>query len=163
MLEAKTVAHSQVTMTQVMLPSDANPSGNVHGGAIMKLMDSAGGVAAMRHCRCRVVTVAVDNLSFHAPAFIGDLINLKASVNGTGRTSMEVGVRVEAENLITGQVVHTSSAYLVYVALDENGHPTDVPPLIAETETERRRMRDAARRRQDRLALAQSKEQGEHS
>lgn len=152
----KTVAETRLTMSQLMLPSDANPSGNVHGGVIMRLVDTAAGAVAMRHARRRVVTVAMDKMSFLAPAYVGDMINLKASMNGVGRTSMEVGVRVEAENLITGQVVHTSSAYLVYVALDDEGRPVEVPPLVAETETERRRMRDAEARRRDRLAAAKA-------
>jgi uncharacterized protein (TIGR00369 family) len=130
-----------------MLPSDANPVGNVHGGTIMKLADTVGGVVAMRHCRQRVVTARMDEMSFLHPVYVGDLVTLKASVNSVGRSSMEVGVRVESENLRTGKVVHTSSAYLVYVALDSEGRPAPVPPLIAETEDEKRRMQAAQLRR----------------
>src|SRR5438552_3127552 len=101
-----------------MLPGDANLSGNVHGGAIMKLVDTAAGVCAMRHARRRVVTARIDSMSFLQPVFIGDLVTLRASVNDVGTTSLEVGVRVEAEDLVTGAVRHVSSAYLVFVALD---------------------------------------------
>jgi uncharacterized protein (TIGR00369 family) len=136
-----------------MLPSDANPSGNVHGGTIMRLADTVGGVVAMRHCRRQVVTARIDEMSFLHPVFVGDLVTLKASVNDVGRTSMEVGVRVEAENLRTGKVAHTSSAHLVYVALDPEGRPAAVPPLIADTEDERRRMAEAKLRRTRRERL----------
>jgi uncharacterized protein (TIGR00369 family) len=134
-------------VSQLMLPSDANPGGNVHGGTIMKLVDTVGGVVAMRHCRGRVVTARMDEMSFLHPVYVGDLITLKSSVNHVGRTSMEVGVRVEAENLRTGKVLHTASAYLVYVALDPEGRPAEVPPLIVETEDEERRMAAAKNRR----------------
>lgn len=138
-------------MTQQMLPSDANPFGNVHGGVIVKLIDSAAGVAAGRHARERVVTARIDELSFLAPVYVGDLVYAKASVNDVGRTSMEVGVRVEAENVRTGEIVHVSSAYLVFVAIDENGRPAPIPPLAAETEEEKRRQSAARQRRELRL------------
>lgn len=138
-------------MTQQMLPSDANPFGNVHGGVIMRLIDAAAGVAAGRHARERVVTARIDELSFLAPVFVGDLVYAKASVNDVGRTSMEVGVRVEAENIPSGKVVHVSSAYLVFVAIDEQGRPTAVPPLVAETAEEKRRQEAARVRRALRL------------
>ncbi len=146
-MEARTVRESSTVVSQLMLPGDANASGNVHGGTIMKLVDTVGGVVAMRHCRHRVVTARMDEMSFLHPVYVGDLVTLKASVNDVGRTSMEVGVRVEAENLRTGKVVHTSSAYLVYVALDPEGRPTQVPPLVAETPDEKRRMEAAKARR----------------
>jgi len=130
-----------------MLPSDANPYGNVHGGEVMKLIDSVAGAAATRHARARVVTARIDELSFLAPVYVGQLVTAKASVNHVGRTSMEVGVRVEAEDMLTGKVVHVASAYLVFVATDEQGRPIPLPPLIAETEEERRRMRAAEQRR----------------
>lgn len=144
------VAESQITMSQVMFPGDANPTGNVHGGVIMKLVDQAAGVCATRHIRGRTVTARIDSMSFLQPVYVGDLVTLKASVNDVGRTSLEVGVRVETENLITGEVRHVSSAYLVFVALDETGHPSPVPPLIAETDEERRRMAGAKLRREHR-------------
>jgi len=146
-MNERTVGESKTVVSQFMLPTDANVSGNVHGGAIMKLVDTVGGVVAMRHSRRRVVTARIDEMSFLHPVYVGDLVTLKASVNDVGRTSMEVGVRVESENLRSGVVTHTASAYLVYVALDENGKPVEVPRLIAETEEERRRMAEARLRR----------------
>lgn len=135
----KKVSESVVIISQMMLPEDANPAGNVHGGVIMKHIDSAAGVAAMRHARCNVVTASIDQLDFHSPVFIGDLITLTAGVNAVGRTSMEVGVRVETEDLMTGRIRHTASAYLTFVALDLHGNPKAVPELILETEEDRRR------------------------
>jgi acyl-CoA hydrolase len=132
--------------------TDANLLGNVHGGEIMKMVDVAGGLAAIKHCGGPVVTVAMDEMSFLEPIYVGDVVTVKAGVNDTGRTSLEVGVRVEAENVVTGRRVHTSSAYLVYVALDRVGKPRPVPPVVAETEEERRRQREAKARRQARLA-----------
>lgn len=153
MVKGRRVSESSTVVSQLMLPSDANPMGNVHGGTIMKLADTVGGVVAARHSRQRVVTVRMDEMSFLQPVYVGDLVTLKASVNDVGRTSMEVGVRVEAENLRTGKVVHTSSAHLVYVALDAEGRPAEVPPLIAETEVERRRQEAARLRRARREKL----------
>lgn len=134
-----------------MLPSDANPWGNVHGGEVMKLIDACAGAAASRHARTRVVTARIDELSFLAPVFVGDLVMAKASVNDVGSRSMEVGVRVEAENTLTGKNVHVASAYLVFVAIDADGKPTAVPPLLPETEDDRRRMAAAKERRAIRL------------
>lgn len=139
-------------MSIQMNPGDANPTGNVHGGTIMKLVDTAAGVAAMRHCRTRVVTVSLDSMSFLHPVFVGNIVTVHAAVNDTGTTSMEVGVRVEAENVRTGEVRHTSSAYLVFVALDDEGNPTQVPALIVETEDEKRRQAHARIRRETRRA-----------
>ena len=135
-------------MAQAMLPSDANPWGNVHGGEIMKLIDSCAGAAAQRHARSRVVTARIDELSFVAPVVVGDLVTARASVNEVGRTSMEVGVRVDAENTLTGKVVHVASAYLVFVAIDERGRAIPVPPLLPETDDEKRRMAAARARRE---------------
>lgn len=146
-LEPKKVSDSRVIMSQLMLPSDANPWGNVHGGSIMKLVDSAAGVVAMRHCRSRVVTARMDEMSFLEPVFIGNVVTLKASVNETGRTSLEIGVRVEAEDLVTGRTWHVGSAYLVFVALGADGRPAAVPPLQAASDEERKRQADARRRR----------------
>jgi len=151
-MEGKKVSESRVIIAQAMNPENANPSGNVHGGDIMKLIDTAGGVAAARHARAHVVTASIDRLDFHHPVYIGDVITLKASINYVGRTSMEVGVRVEAENVITGQVRHTGSAYLTFVALDAQKKPIQLPPLIVETDEERHRNQEAAERRQMRLA-----------
>src|SRR2546425_5170463 len=123
---------------------DANLAGFVHGGVIMKLVDSAAGLAAIRHSRGPVVTAAIDEMSFIEPVQLGALVTVKASINFVGTTSMEVGVRVETEDVLTGNCAHTSSAYLVFVALDEaSGRPRPAPPLVAETPVEKRRMREA--------------------
>ena len=151
-MEGKRVSESRVIIAQAMNPENANPAGNVHGGDIMKLIDAAGGVAATRHARAHVVTASIDRLDFHHPVFIGDVLTLKASVNYVGRTSMEVGVRVEAENPLTGEVRHTGSAYLTFVSLDANKRPTPLPPLILETDEERHRNKEAEERRRMRLA-----------
>jgi uncharacterized protein (TIGR00369 family) len=148
---AKTVAGSKTVMSRTMLPSDANPYGNVHGGEVMKLIDAVAGAAATRHARARVVTARIDELSFLAPVYVGHLVTAKASVNHVGKTSMEIGVRVEAEDMLTGNVVHVASAYLVFVATDERGKPVPLPPLVAETDDERRRMKAAETRRSLRL------------
>jgi len=150
-MESRTVAETRVIMTQLMHPEDANLAGNVHGGTIMKLIDNAAGVVAIRHCRSNSVTASVDRIDFHNPAYIGDLLVIKASMNLVGRTSMEIGARVESERLITGERYHIASAYLTYVALDENFKPQTAPPLISETADERRRNREARARRKTRL------------
>ncbi len=160
-MEGKKVRESRVIIAQAMNRETANPAGNVHGGDIMKLIDTAGGVAATRHARAHVVTASIDRLDFHHPVFIGDVLTLKASVNYVGRTSMEVGVRVEAENPLTGEVRHTGSAYLTFVSLDANKRPTPLPPLILETDEERHRNKEAEERRRMRLAEKQ-KEREKH-
>jgi acyl-CoA hydrolase len=144
-----------------MLPEDANPDAHVHGGTIMKIADSAAGVAATRHCRSRVVTARLDGMNLVAPVYVGNLVTVMASVNFAGRTSMEVGVRVTAENARTGEVRHVASAYFVYVSLDENGKPQPVPALLPETDEDRRRMTDAAMRREQRLQLIEQLARGE--
>ena len=149
-LAPKPVSASKTVFSKSMLPSDANPSGNVHGGEIMKLIDECAGAAAGRHARQRVVTARVDELSFLAPVFVGNLVTARASVNDVGTKSMEIGVRVDAEDILTGKVVHVSSAYLVYVAIDANGKPAPIPLVVAETEEEQRRMAAAKLRRQRR-------------
>ncbi len=151
-LEGKKVNDSSVIIAQVMNPQDANPAGNVHGGVIRKLSDTTAGVVASRHARSNAVTVSIDRLDFHHPVFVGDLVFVKGSLNFVGRTSMEIGVRVEAENIVTGEVRHTASAYLTFVALDEKGKPKEVPPLTIETDEERRRNREAKIRRDARFA-----------
>ena len=150
-MKGKTVKESSIIMSQMMTQQDANLVGNVHGGVIMKLVDTAAGAVAIRHTRTNVVTAAVDRLNFHYPVYIGDLITLEASVNMVGRTSMEVGVRVKSENLRTGKVQNTATAYLTLVALDENGKPAAIPPLILETDEDVRRNREAQKRREIRL------------
>ena len=150
-MEGKRVKDSSVITAQMMIPQDANPAGNVHGGVVVKIIDEAAGVVAARHARTNVVTASIDRLDFHLPIFVGDLLFFKASLNYAGRTSMEIGVRVEAENLMTGAVSHAASAYLTYVAIDRKGHPAEVPPLILETDEERRRHKEAKARRETRL------------
>ena len=131
---------------------DANNSGNVHGGVIMYLCDEVAGIAAVRHSGGRVVTVAMDRMTFLTPVLVGHLVTVKATVNAAWRSSMEVGVRVEAENIRTGDVTHASTAYLTMVALGEDGRPTPVPPVQAQTADEERRAREAQLRRDNRLA-----------
>jgi len=146
----KTVEDTRITLAQVMMPKDANFQGTIHGGVIMKLIDEAAGVSAYRFCRRRVVTAHIDQIDFHHPVQIGTLVTIKASVNFAGRTSMEIGVRVESEDLTTGETAHTNSAYLVFVALGADGRPAPVPELVAETDEERRRWREAEARRERR-------------
>ena len=150
-LEARRVADSQTQLVQWMGVLDANSAGFIHGGSVMKLCDEAAGVVAVKHSRCRVVTAGVDRMAFITPVHVGELLTLSASVNAVWRTSMEIGVRVEAENPRTGERRHTSSAYLTMVALDPEGRPTDVPALIAETDEQRTREADAQVRRTNRL------------
>jgi acyl-CoA hydrolase len=132
--------------------ADANNGGNVHGGVIMYLCDEVAGIAAVRHSGCRVVTVAMDRMTFLHPVYVGHLLTLKATVNAAWSTSMEVGVRVEAENIRSGEVTATSTAYLTMVALDDDGRPTPVPPIAPVTPDEERRAREAQLRRDNRLA-----------
>ena len=162
-MEGKKVKDTSVVMAQLMTPQDVNLAGNVHGGVIMKLIDTAAGAVAARHARTNSVTASVDRLDFHNPVFVGDLVTLKASLNLVGRTSMEVGVYVQSENLITGQIRHTASAYITLVALDKDGRPTAVPPLILETEEEIRRNREAQARREIRLSAKKNKSRTEAS
>ena len=144
--DAKPVSATRLVMAQEMTPQDANPAGNVHGGNIMRLADSAAGVVSIRHSGKNCVTAAVDHFEFHAPAYVGNLVTLYASLNFVGRTSMEVGVRVEAEDPRTGKKTHTNSCYILMVAIDDNGRPVEVPRLILETEEDRRRNRKARQR-----------------
>ena len=131
---------------------EANNAGNVHGGVIMYMCDEVAGIAAVRHSGCRVVTAAMDRMTFLHPVYVSDLVTVKASVNAAWRSSMEVGVRVEAENVRTGDTTHTSTAYLTMVALDDEGRPVAVPPVAPETPEEQRRAREAQLRRDNRLA-----------
>ncbi len=151
-MSGKTVAESRVVLSQLMMPEHANARGNVHGGEIVKLADNAGALAAMRHSRRHVVTVAIDSMTFLEPIYVGNLVTLEAELTYVGRTSMEVRVEVTAEDVVTGRSTHTNTAYLVYVALDENKRPCPVPPLIAETEEEKARMEAARQRQAYRLA-----------
>jgi acyl-CoA hydrolase len=151
-MEPRTVEDSRSVLVHWMGPTDANSAGYVHGGTVMKLCDEVAGLAAVRHSRLRVVTAAVDRMTFLLPVHIGELVTLRASVNAAWRTSMEVGVRVEAERPSRGETRHTSSAYFTMVALDDEGRPVPVPPLRCETPEEERREQDAQLRRANRLA-----------
>ena len=151
MKRAKPFSASKTILSMQMLPVDANPMGNVHGGTILKLVDTAAAVAALRHARTNIVSASIDRMDFYRPVYVGDLLILKACVNYVGRTSIEVGVRIEAENLKTGKVTHTGSSYVTYVALDEKGKPTPVPQAIPRTPDEKRRWREGKERREQRL------------
>jgi uncharacterized protein (TIGR00369 family) len=159
-MRGKPVRASSVILSRVMHPNDASFMGTVHGGVILRMLDEAGGMAAFRHARRPVVTAAIDRMSFLAPVHIGNLVTATASVNSVGRTSMEVGVRVEAEDLLTGKLTHTASAYLVYVAVGRRGTPLQVPPLVASTAEERRRMTAAELRRKARAARRRAGQRG---
>jgi uncharacterized protein (TIGR00369 family) len=148
----KHIRDSQAAISQVMLPTDANVYGNVHGGMIMKLADDAGAIVATRHSRSIVVTIAVDSITFLSPIYVGNLVTFTAALSYVGRTSMEVEVLVEAEDPLTGEKTHTNTAYLVYVALDENGQPSEVPRLILETDEERERIAKGQKRQEARLS-----------
>ena len=150
-LTPKSMRASRVTLSQLMPPEHANLLGNVHGGWIMKLVDEAGALACMRHAQRKVVTVAIDSMVFRQPIRIGDLVTLRAEVSYTGRTSMEASVEVHAENPLTGERTHTNTAYLVYVAVDDNGRSTAVPPLQAETEDEKQKLEQGQARQERRL------------
>jgi acyl-CoA hydrolase len=156
-MEEKSVKDSSIMIIHQMMHSDANLAGNVHGGVIMKLIDNTAGIVAGRHAGCNVVTAFIDKLDFHSPVFIGDLLRIQASINYVGTTSMEVGVRVEAENHLTGEVRHTASAYLTFVALDKNAKAIEVPRLKLETEDEIRRNKAAMVRRDARTKMKELK------
>jgi acyl-CoA hydrolase len=152
-MQGKPVRESLSEYSELALPTDANGLGNVLGGKVMHLVDLAAAMAAIRHARRPCVTASVDSLHFLHPVRIGQLILLRSSVNRVFRSSMEVGVQVETETLMTGEKLHTCSAYLTFVALDENGKAMEVPPVIPETDEEKRRYKQAGERREYRLAL----------
>jgi acyl-CoA hydrolase len=149
--EPRPVSASQTQLIQWMGVTDANSAGFIHGGVVMKLCDEAAGAAAVKHSRCRVVTAGVDRMAFLTPVHVGELVTFSASVNAAWRTSMEVGVRVEAENPRTGERRHTNSAYLTMVAVDDEGQPVPVPGLLAETPEQHAREAEAQVRRRNRL------------
>lgn len=155
-LRGRKVSESCVEMTEVVLPNDANPHGTAFGGRIMQWIDIAGTVCAQRHCRNLVVTASMDQLSFLHPIRVGDTVVLLASLNFAGNTSMEVGVKVLSEDPKTGERKHTSTAYLTCVAVDEHGNKVKVPPLLPESEEEKRRYREAEERRKIRLSHKKS-------
>ena len=152
MADKKCVQDSIVIISRVMQPEDANPAGIVHGGVIMKEIDNAAGVTAVRHTRRICVTASIDRLDFHNPSFIGNLVTIKASINMTGHTSMEVGARVETEDLLSGVKTHLASAYLTFVALDEHQKPVAVPRLEILCGEDQRRYNEALARRKLRLS-----------
>ena len=144
--------YCNIILSHVMMPHEANPAGNIHGGEVMKQIDNAAGVVAIRHARTNVVTASIDRLDFHHPVLIGNLLVLKAALNWVGNSSMEIGVRADTEDLMTGVVRHVVSAYLTFVALDAQGRPVKVPAYAPETPEQRRRYQEALRRRELRLA-----------
>lgn len=146
----KSVSVSQMTTVRLMMPTDGNILGNVFGGAIMRYMDEVAGIVAFHHARTNVVTASIDRMDFFAPVYVGNLLVLKAAVNYVGRTSMEVGVRIEAEDPLTGKTTHTCSCYLTFVAIDGHGKPTPVHRLIPVTADEKRRFAEAQARREAR-------------
>ena len=151
MVKTKTVKDSQAVITQLMQPTSANYRGTVHGGEILKLVDTVAYVCAARHSNQYCVTASFDRVDFHHPIYIGELVTLKGSVNYVGKTSMEVGVRVEAEDIRTGKIRHTNTCYVTMVAVDEKGKPVPVPKLLPETPDEKRRHAEGETRRNDRL------------
>lgn len=151
--KGKTVKESQSEHVEVVLPGEANPLGNLLGGRLMHLMDIAAAIAVHRHSNSYAATVSVDYLDFRHPIKVGQLVVLKSSVNRAFRTSLEAGVKVFSEDILTGERVHTSSAYLTFVALDENSQPKKVCPVIPETRDQKRRYEEAGVRREQRLAM----------
>jgi acyl-CoA hydrolase len=149
--EPRPVSRSSSELIRWMSVQDANSAGFVHGGVVMRMCDEVAGIAAIRHSGCRVVTAGMDRMTFTEPVYVGELLRCRSCVNAVWRTSMEVGVRVEAENAVTAAVRHTSTAYLTMVAVDERGEPIEVPDLIPETPNEERRRREAETRRRNRL------------
>lgn len=152
--QTKSPSDSATIMTEIVLPQHTNALGSIFGGTVMSWIDIAGAIASGRHARCSVVTASIDALHFVAPIKLGHVVELKACVNATGRTSMEVGVRVESENLTTGEKFHNVSAYLTFVAVGPDGKPREVPQLVPETEAEKRRNQGALKRRASRVSLA---------
>ena len=160
---SKRVSESQHETSELMMPEHSNILGHVFGGVILSIMDKCAAIAAFRHSRATVVTASIDRVDFREPIRLGDLVVMKASVNFAGRTSMEVGVRVEAEDLLSGRRRHTNSCYLTFVAVDRNGRPIEVPELIPETEDELRRNAAAKARRRRRLEERKAEDQGRES
>ncbi len=153
MASPRTIAQTRTVVQRIMMPMDANPSGNVYGGSILKYLDEVASIVTFRHTRGNVVTASIDRMDFLAPMHVGDILVLKAAINFSGKTSMEVGVRVEAENPHTGRTVHAGSCYLTMVALDEHGRPTPVPPVTPTTDEERAWFENGKRRREERLRV----------
>ena len=150
-MSSRPVRESQHETSQIMMPQDANILGHVFGGAILSMMDKSAAVVAIRHARSACVTVSIDRVDFREPIHVGDLVVMRASCNFAGRTSMEIGVRVEAEDMISGRRRHTNSCYLTFVAIDRNGRPVEVPKVVPQTADEQRRYDAAQERRRRRL------------
>ncbi|HEY6081705.1 MAG TPA: acyl-CoA thioesterase [Polyangiaceae bacterium] len=151
-VSARRASTSEIALSQLMLPEHANGLGNVHGGVILKMVDEAGAIVAMRHAQAPCVTVAIDSMTFKQPVHVGELLMCRGRVTYVGKSSMEVQVSVHAENLLTGQVTHTNSAYVVYVALGPDGKATAAPPLELDTEDDKRIFAEAAERQRRRTA-----------
>jgi acyl-CoA hydrolase len=161
-LDPKTVTFSSITVVQQMMDADANIAGNVHGGSIMKLVDNTACMVGMRHTGGNAVTASLDRLDFHSPVYVGDILRVMTSVNYVGSTSMEIGARVEAEDVLTGEVRHTASAYLTFVSLDPDGKPCQIPQVICETEIQQERFAAAQERktkRSEAIKQARAREQ----
>jgi acyl-CoA hydrolase len=163
-ISGKPAKESAVEMTEMVLPSDTNALGSIFGGKIMSWIDIAGAIAATRHARRTVVTASIDALHFLSPVKLGHVVSIRAMVNSAFRTSMEVGVRVDSENPITGEITHTATAYTTFVALDDHGRPALVPPAIPESAEEKRRYEASKKRREARIRLAEElkKHKSEH-
>lgn len=153
-LEPRPVKFSQTTISRLMMPPDANLAGNVFGGTILKMIDEVAFLASSKHTGRNVVTASIDRMDFFEPVYIGDVLTLKSSVNFVGKTSMEVGVSIEAMNPISHKTRKTGHCYLVYVALDGNGHPVAVPEVVPQTAVEKRRFQEAKERRKRRAREA---------
>lgn len=159
MASPRTIGETRTVVQRIMMPADANPSGNVYGGSILKYIDEVASIVSFRHARTNVVTASIDRMDFLAPMHVGDILVLKAAINYAGKTSMEVGVRVEAEEPHTGHVVHAGSCYLTMVGLDRAGRPTPVPPVTPANDEERLWFENGRRRREDRLRVRERLEQ----
>lgn len=157
-MEDKPISESQVTLAEVMQPQHANPAGNIFGGVIMSIIDNAALICASRHTYKNCVTASIDRIDFISPVFVGNVVFAKASLNYVATTSMEIGVRVEAECLVTGNTAHVASAYLTFVALDENDKPTDIPEVILETDEQKRRFKEGKERRAKRVKKIHKKD-----
>jgi acyl-CoA hydrolase len=159
MANGKSPNESLVIMTELVLPSHTNALGTIFGGQIMSWVDIAAAISAGRHSRRSVVTASIDALHFLAPVKLGHYVHIRASVNFASRTSMEVGVRVDSENPLTGEITHCSTAYTTFVALDDHGRPTPIPPITPGTADEKRRFEAAKKRREARVTLAETLKQ----
>lgn len=157
---SKRASDSSLTTVRLMMPTDANVLGNVFGGAIMRYMDEVAAIVAWRHAGTNCVTVSIDRMNFYAPVYVGNVLVMKASVNYVGHTSMEIGVRIETQDPVSGRTAHTGSCYLTYVAIDPKGRPTAIPKLVPVTPDEKRRFQQAIARRKLREAEVEALKEG---